>query len=333
MPAADLPLPFALPAPLDLPLSPSDRGPDAAAPHLILPYAAAENAPAVATPQLDALLALLTEVRRDGAEYDFPIPPHERTVAEAFGLDARAPAWAAVGADADAAASVPQAWLTPCHLHAGADQVRLDDPAQLQLTLADAQALCAILAPWWAEDGLALQVLTPLLWRVSGAPLAGLRTASLDRVLLRDASQWLPQTQPFQRLHSEAQMLLYNHAFNDEREAQGLPPVNGFWLHGAGPLAQVPTRTQAALRHITLVDGLRQTALRQDWAAWQQAWQQAEAGPITRLLAHVRAGGQATLTLCGEAQALHFKRARSALMQRFQNLFNPKSFDTLRNQL
>ncbi len=230
-----------------------------------------------------------------------------------------------------ATARLPHAWLTPCHLHAGADQVRLDDPAQLQFTLAEAQALCAILAPWWAEDGLQLQVLSPLLWRVSGAPLAGLSTASLDRVLLRDASRWLPQTQPFQRLHSEAQMLLYSHPFNDAREARGLPPVNGFWLArgrgaGAGAAPRIPTP-------ILLVDGLRQAALRQDWAAWQQAWQQAEAGPIAQLLAHVRAGGQATLTLCGEAQALHFKRARSALIQRFQSLFKPKTFNSLRNQL
>ena len=52
-----------------------------------------------------------------------------------------------------------------------------------------------------------------------------------------------------------------------------------------------------------------------------------------QLLAHVRAGGQATLTLCGEAQALHFKRARSALIQRFQSFFKPKTFNSLRNQL
>ncbi len=330
MPAADLPLPFAQPP--AQPLSPSDRGPDAAAPHLILPYAAAENAPAVATPRLDALLALLAEVRRDGAEYDFPIPPHERAVAEVFGLDARAPAWAAV----DAAATMPDtphAWLTPCHLHAGADQVRLDDPAQLQLTLEQAQQLCAILAPWWQEDGLQLQVLTPLLWRVSGAPLAGLRTASLDRVVLRDASLWLPQTQPFQRLHSEAQMLLYNHPFNDKREAQGLPPINGFWLHGAGTLGSRHATPANAAADLIVLDNLRQTALRQHWSAWQQAWQAAEAGPISALLAHVRAGGAAQLTLCGEAQAIHFSVARPGLLQRFKAIFSAKRFADLREQL
>jgi hypothetical protein len=317
MPADLLPLPFALPAP------------DARAPHhLILPYAAVEGAPAVATPQLDALLALLHEQGRDGDEYDHPIPPHERAVARALQLDPQAPAWAAVGAAAD----VPHAWLTPCHLHAGADQVRLDDPAQLQLTLEQAQQLCAILAPWWQEDGLQLQVLTPLLWRVSGAPLAGLRTASLDRVLLRDASLWLPQTQPFQRLHSEAQMLLYNHAFNDAREAQGLAPINGFWLHGAGQLASAH-QLPASTAQITVVDTLRQAALRQHWSAWQQAWQAAEDGPISALLAQARAGAAVQLTLCGEGQAIHFLRARSALLQRFKALFAPKRLSDLREQL
>lgn len=321
--SADLPLPFALPQ------SDDAAGTRSTCPHLILPYAAVEGAPAVATPQLDALLALLHEQTRDGDDYDSPIPPHERAVARLLRLDTQAPAWAAVGAPA----GVPHAWLTPCHLHAGADQVRLDDPAQLQLTLEQAQQLHAILSPWWAEDGLQLEVLTPLLWRVSGAPLAGLRTASLDRVVLRDASLWLPQTQPFQRLHSEAQMLLYNHPFNDEREAQGLPPINGFWLHGAGTLGSKHATPANAAADLIVLDRLRQTALRQHWSAWQQAWQAAEAGPISALLAHVRAGGAAQLTLCGEAQAIHFSVARPGLLQRFKAIFSAKRFADLREQL
>lgn len=321
--SADLPLPFALPQ------SDDAAGTRSTCPHLILPYAAVEGAPAVATPQLDALLALLHEQTRDGDDYDSPIPPHERAVARLLRLDTQAPAWAAVGAPA----GVPHAWLTPCHLHAGADQVRLDDPAQLQLTLEQAQQLHAILSPWWAEDSLQLEVLTPLLWRVSGAPLAGLRTASLDRVVLRDASLWLPQTQPFQRLHSEAQMLLYNHPFNDKREAQGLPPINGFWLHGAGTLGSKHATPANAAADLIVLDSLRQTALRQHWSAWQQAWQAAEAGPISALLAHVRAGGAAQLTLCGEAQAIHFSVARPGLLQRFKAIFSAKRFADLREQL
>ncbi len=67
-----------------------------------------------------------------------------------------------------------------------------------------------------------------------------------------------------------------------------------FGCTGPGRWRRGPAHTSDHAR-ILLVDGLRQAALRQDWAAWQQAWQQAEAGPIAQLLAHVRAGGQATL--------------------------------------
>ncbi len=44
-----------------------------------------------------------------------------------------------------------------------ADQVRMDDPASLPLELADAQALHALLQPWFAQDGLSLDIVTPLL--------------------------------------------------------------------------------------------------------------------------------------------------------------------------
>lgn len=46
-------------------------------------------------------------------------------------------------------------------------------------------------------------------------------------MLLRDVSHWMPQgphQRTLQRLHSEVQMLLYNHRFNAERAARGLPP-------------------------------------------------------------------------------------------------------------
>lgn len=307
-----LPLPYALPA---WPAQPTPQQHL----HLVLPYAILPDAACQAalertpTPHINALLALLRLVGQDIQGADTPTPPHERTVAQAWGLDPAAPAWAAAQADADtdtdAPNDTPSAWLTPCHFHAGADQVRLDDPAALDLSLEQAQALCAILAPWWQEDGLALQVITPLLWRVSGQPLAQVVSASLDRVLLRDASLWLPKVQPFQRLHSEAQMLLYHHAFTQAREEQGQPPINGFWLHGVGQLSsaqRTQSQQQRQQQSLWVADDLRQSALRQHWPTWQQALQAADAGPAAQLLAHARAGGSASLSLCGDMGTLLF---------------------------
>lgn len=319
-----LPLPFALPR-----ASGRHR-------HLIVPYAAMASDSCqhilqdLPLPQLEQLLRQLDPGHADLGEADQPVPPHERAVARAWGLQPEAPAWAACGEDT--AFEQPSAWMTLCHWTAGADQVRLDDPAALPLSAADAQALHHILQPWFAEDGMQLHIVEPGRWRITGAPLQGLCTASLDRVLLRDVSHWMPQgphARSLQRLHSEVQMLLYNHPFNAQRAERGQPPINAFWLHGAGHLQAEAVQASRTLQQVTplqVVDSLRQAALRQDWPAWKQAWLDADAGPIAQLLAHVQLGGTATLTLCGEQHARSFTSTRRNWLGKIKNHFSPQRF-------
>ena len=338
MPASDLSahLPV-LPLPFDLPSGQARHR------HLIVPYAALLDdscqhlLQGMQLPQLAQLLPLLTPTDVDEGTPDTPIPPHERAVASAWGLDPQAPAWAAL-AQPEASAQ-PCAWMTLCHFTTGADQVRMDDPASLQLSMEDAHALHTVLQPWFAEDGLQLQVVEPGRWRIAGAPLQGLDTASMDRVLLRDVTPWLPQSgaaRTLHRLHSEVQMLLYNHPFNAERTARGQLPVNAFWLHGAGALseeAQQATRTLQRVAPITLVDSLRQAALRQDWPAWQAAWLAADAGPVAQLLAHIQLGGTATLTLCGDNHVRSFTTTRRRWSDKIKNYFSPQRFAGLHQAL
>lgn len=326
-----LPLPFA-------------TTPAASAPHhhLVLPYAALPDSScqhllqSLSLPHLEKLLALLSPATVDTGTPDQPIPPHERAVAAAWGLDAQKPAWAA------ASQAIPDtacAWLTPCHWTAGPDQVRMDDPGDVVLDMADAQALHALLQPWFAEDGMQLDITNPKQWCVRGAPLAQLQTTSLDRVLLRDVTPWMPSgpsARTLHRLHSEMQMLLYNAPFNDERAARGLAPINAFWLHGAGQLSSAELATvrqrQTAV-HLEVVDGLRQTALHQDWPAWKEAWLATDAGPMAVLLRHVQAGGSATLTLSGESNAHSFTTAPRSFTQKIKNIFTPQRFAGLHQAL
>lgn len=328
-----LPLPFTLPR-----TQPGTRHQ-----HLILPYAAMLDDSCqhvlqdLALPQLQQLLPLLSPSHVDEGTPDALIPTHERAVARAWGLDPAAPAWAAV-AQPDAQAH-PSAWLTLCHWTAGADQIRMDDPAALPLDMAGAQALHAVLQPWFAEDGLQLQVVEPGRWLVSGALLQDLQAASLDRVLLRDVSRWMPQSphaRKLHRLHSEVQMLLYNHRFNAERAERGLPPINAFWLHGAGQLSADALQAAHTLQKITplhLADSLRQTALRQDWPAWKDAWLAADAGPIGQVLAHVQLGGTATVTFCGEFNAHSFTTQRRNWLGKIKSRFSPLRFADLHKAL
>ena len=319
-----LPLPFSAPA-----------APHAAHHQLIVPYAALLDDSCqhvlsqLALPNLQQLLQRLSPSHTDTAQQEHPVPPHERVCARIVGMNSDAPAWAALQTGM---ADTPCAWLTPCHWSAGADQVRMDDPTTLQLDMADAQALLAVLAPWFTEDGLQLEVVTPMLWRVSGAALAQLQAASLDRVLLRDVTPWLPSAahcRTLHRLHSEVQMLLYTHALNTQRAEQGRLPMNAFWLHGAGMLSShslQQAQAQSQQHHVVIADGLRQTALRQDWPAWKAAWLAADAGPVAEVLRHVQQGGSASVHLCGEHHARSWHTQPRSWLSRVQQALRPQRF-------
>ncbi|MBS0392163.1 MAG: phosphoglycerate mutase [Proteobacteria bacterium] len=310
-------------------------------PHLLIPLAAShaegcrQALHGLALPQLDRLLARLTPADQDvGSETDF-VPPHERALARHLGLPADAPPWAAwqrQQTDPQDAQASAWAFISPCQWQAGANHVLLADPALLQLTAQESRALLDILAPWFAEDGITLLYDQPTRWLACGAPFAGLATASLQRVTGRDVSPWLPDKQrarALHRLHSEMQMLLYTHPFNDARATQGLPPVNAFWVHGAGALPQAP----ATSAEPEMPTSLLEAALREDWRAWAAAWQALDAGPVARLAAHVAKGGSARLTLCGERNAMAWHTAPRGLGRRIQSFLSPQRFASMREQL
>lgn len=315
---------------------------------LLIPYAAStaegcqQALQGLALPHLDRLLARLSPhtAQTDTGEETSFTPPHERALARALGLpfdDGRTP-WAAWHRHQQGQPAHGQAWafITPCQWHVSTDHITLRDPDSLGLDEAASRVLLAIVAPWFAEDGIALHYDQPTRWLASGALFDGLATASLERVLLRDVRPWMPEPRAAQaartlhRLHSEMQMLLYTHAFNDERAARGLPVVNSFWVHGTGPLptpAPIPTTVP------TVPTTLRDAALREDWRTWATAWAALDSGPVADLLRQSESGAPVQLTLCGERNAQGFHSAPRGLAQRIQGFFRPQRFMDLRNQL
>ena len=310
--------------------------------HLLIPYAAAVSEGAqqtlagLALPQLDRLLARLSPASTSPGEETSFSTPHERALAQALGLpseDGLIP-WAAWHRHQQGLPTEGQAWafVTPCLWHVSTDHITLRDPDSLALDETASRALLAIVAPWFAEDGITLHYDQPTRWLASGALFDGLATASLERVLLRDQRPWLPDARAartLHRLHSEMQMLLYTHAFNDERAARGLPVINSFWVHGTGLLpAPVPATTAP-----TVPTTLRDAALREDWRAWATAWAALDAGPVADLLRQAESGAPVQLTLCGERHAQSFRNAPRSLAQRFQSLFRPQRFIDLGTKL
>ncbi len=296
-----------------------------AAMHLVIPFAAPlagagrQAQGALALPALEALLARLEPTERDeGDEYTLS-PPHERVLARSLGLsgaDGALP-WAARAAAADGIDAAESAWglLSPVHWHVGRDAITMGDPEALALGEAESRAFWDAVRPLFESLGWRCAFGAPTRWYVAHDSLAGLPTASLDRVVGRNPDLWMPEhprARLVKRLQSEAQMLLYTHALNDAREAAGRDTLNSFWLSGCG-VRQAAPRTDGAPQ---LLDSLRAPALRGDWAAWSAAWQALDAGPLGAAVeAASRPGAPLSLTLCGERHAQTYQRTARGWMQ------------------
>ena len=296
--------------------------------HLMIPFAAPlseagrEAARGLALPSLGALLALLLPQGRDDGDEWSLAPPHERAMARELGwvgADGALP-WAARAAAADGVAVAGLAWgqLTPSHWHLGTDQVSMLDPAGLMLDDAASRAFFAAVHDLFTTDGYTLVYGAPSRWYAAHESFTTLPCASLDRVIGRNVDHWLgkdPAARRIRRLQSEVQMRLYTHPLNDQRIAQGLLPVNSFWLSGCG-VAQ-----GAAAHEMQVDDRLRAPALADDWEGWFKAWETLDAGPLAELLAAAKSNQPVRLTICGERASATFNTGPRSLMQSLKSRF------------
>jgi hypothetical protein len=296
--------------------------------HLVIPYAAPIGPQCQAAleqlplPHLSSLLRTLTPHGELHGQASALSPLSERVLSQNDFADGLIP-WAALRASAlfDAAPNAAWGLITPCHLTVHADHIAMADPAALRLEAEESQALLRAMAPYFLEDGLVLHFLQADTWLVQGEALRGLPTASLERVRGQKVDPWMPRSDAarlVRRLQNEMQMLLYTHAVNDTRAARGAPLVNSFWLSGTGDLpANAPPFLQA-----TVIDTLQASALRDDAAAWAQAWQALDAGPLADMRQALArrgpsfAGEAPALTLCGNHTARTWRQQPRSLFSR-----------------
>jgi len=284
--------------------------------HLLIPAALGPGEPS--HPHLDALLAAMDAGERIECGSDEPASPQELAVARAIGLPGepgRLP-WAA---HATGTYGVPCAWIQPCHWRVGADHVQLLPLDDLALDEATSRALLSAMAPYFAEDGITLAYRTPGAWLASGELFRELATVSPQQAtgMRLTPAAFGAGNRTLRRLQNEMQMLLYMQPANEARQAQGLLPVNSFWVSGAGVLEQ-PLPPQPGV----IVDTrLQAPAARRDAAAHAQAWREVDADACASLLAQLRAGDDVQLTLCGPRAAQSFRPARSGLSRGIKKLF------------
>ncbi len=283
--------------------------------HLIVPCAVAPSTPSFPGPNLRALLAAMSPLERIACGEDSPAQPYEIALARASGLPGE-PGYIPWAAFETGTTGLPCAWIKLCHWQVGVENVVLLPPQDLGVDIATSEALLAAMKPYFEEDGLSLRGFDnmPGTWLATGEMLRGLRTVSIDRLAGRQLSREAlnfpgAAASKLRLLQNEMQMLLYTHAANDARQEQRLAPINSFWVTGAGVLdAAVPVN-----KDVQVESRLCEPARRGDTDALAKAWQEIDNTSFAALLATLRSGGDARLTLCGDYAAQSFVPAPQGL--------------------
>jgi hypothetical protein len=208
----------------------------------------------------------------------------------------------------DAGPELAWALLTPVHLAVGTDGVDVLPPAALRLSESDAARFAGLLQELWPEhEGWHWRLLDATRWALGHATaldaLEGAAVASVERAAGRPIEPWLPDSRLLRRWQNEAQMLLHGHALNVEREARGELAINSVWIADIG-------RSNGRPADITVDARLTGPLLSGDLAAWAEAWQRLDAGPLARPLA--------SLTLSGDRFARRFTAQPLSLMEKLR---------------
>ena len=306
-------------------------------PGAVLPQGAAE-APSPAAPvlpKLRALLAAMDPTTRIECAEDSPSTPCEMALAEANALPG-SPGHIPWAAFETGTIGMPCAFLKLCHLQVGADHILLLPPDDLGVDADTSGVLMQAMAPYFLEDGITLQPhgAVPGTWLATGEPFRNLRSVSTDQVAGRRVTRAMLESAGgsaavLRRLQNEMQMLLYTHPANEARQQQRLLPINSFWVTGAGVLdAATP-----AAPHVLVESRLHAAAQRPDAVAHANAWQEVDADACARLLAVLRAGGAARLTLCSDTAAQSFAPAPAGAWRRLKSVLGLQPPFNVRKQL
>lgn len=271
-----------------------------------------------------ALMALLAKHQRRSV----PVSGLERSVLHWLGMDAlmQLP-WAVLRHqfEADGVHELPLLCADPVFMRGGVDSVVLDTQPP-QLTDEESEALLRALNAHLAQDGLVLKAFHSQRWYLYRLDDSFIRdlpvTTPLSEAGVGNVFPYLPQSDDkyWAQLFNEIQMLLHTQPVNQQREAAGLPPVNGVWLWGEGAVDTDPLKPVAAVYGggvcgqvvakladtgwvaeaavgslpesgdvLVILDQLRLAALNDEPERWQAALSGVE-GFLGELLAEQRAG-------------------------------------------
>jgi len=266
---------------------------------------------------------------------DWPVAPR---LAHAFGIEPAGAYW--LCAD-------------PVTLVAGADDVRLSGVVD-DLPLEDARALAATLNAHFERDGIEFVVGDAARWFVRAPDVQRLSTHPPEAALDAPLFEFLPRGEDaarWRRWLNESQMILFDHAVNQRRQADNSAPANSIWPWGGGTNQPPASRSRGTrifgggsrMRELARGSGLEPAPLPASFAALAALVRSAPAvvwldrlvpesamralGPIDRAWAAPasRALDAGSLSIevvaGGRARAQRFEPRRATLSQRVRARF------------
>ena len=151
----------------------------------------------------------------------------------------------------------------PVHLQVNRDQLILQAPETLSITVAEAASLCGALNRHFASDHFTFLSPQSHRWYLGTPRTARIHTRSLPQAAGRDVDRMLPEGEDrmaWHKIFNEVQMLLHAHPVNEEREQRGALAINSLWFSGGGTLPRARTSYKAVIGSSALAQGLAKLA-------------------------------------------------------------------------
>lgn len=127
----------------------------------------------------------------------------------------------------------------PVHLQADMDHAILTPSVDLAVSNHESRDFCEMLNQHFNEDGLSFTKLNNDQWVISTKESIQINTTALVNAIGRNVNFILPKggnSGQWKKTLTEAQMLMYSHDINTERERSGQQSINSLWFHGSGKL-------------------------------------------------------------------------------------------------
>ena len=127
----------------------------------------------------------------------------------------------------------------PVHLQADIDHAILTSSDDLDLQVNESDTFCNMLNEHFNQDDLFFQCINKDQWVVASKKKIQLDTTPLTETIGRNVNFLLPKGKDsagWNRVLTEAQMLMHSHDINTVRESAGQQSINSVWFHGSGDL-------------------------------------------------------------------------------------------------